>query len=351
VPFDFSGSDAGQLLSGAPPGFCPAIKLLVSRAGVSSALPGAAGVDEDDNEAEGVDHSGLDANDEDFGDQSGAGTSAGEGGGEQTDDGLHVGGDLRKEGVLCFDASLPWVCPAQAAGVRAGDIITQIDEKMVSSVEMLIGIFKSDAVQNAISLTLTLERTTGSSVKVLRAIVFKGSHGKLNLSVGSSSSGVLVVKLDPAEASAMPLPTPPSPVLLCEIAAQIHGINNKQCESTQWLIKSDRDALRVFLVSYVENGGLFLSDIAALESAHARKSVVRLIGAARYDGLGGKKWLHPAIFSMLNAMVVRADFVHSEALSTPARVPVSPDKAIPYDPSTGIAYHFTESGGRLYHWQ
>ena len=54
---------------------------------------------------------------------------------------------------------------------------------------------------------------------------------------------------------------------------------------------------------------------------------------------------------MLNAMVVRADFVHSEALSTPARVPVSPDKAIPYDPSTGIAYHFTESGGRLYHWQ
>jgi len=53
---------------------------------------------------------------------------------------------------------------------------------------------------------------------------------------------------------------------------------------------------------------------------------------------------------MICAMVKRSNDIHVEAQATPARVPLAAESAAPYDPSTGVAYHFTASGRRLYRW-
>jgi hypothetical protein len=51
-------------------------------------------------------------------------------------------------------------------------------------------------------------------------------------------------------------------------------------------------------------------------------------------------------------MLGRAEEVHAHACATSERTPIpdSESAKVRYDPSTGVAYHFTQSGRRLYHW-
>jgi hypothetical protein len=149
-------------------------------------------------------------------------------------------------------------------------------------------------------------------------------------------------------------PPPPnaSETLAHEIAVQLLGATHKQCEPTQWLTFHDRSILREFFLEYKLRGGFYRSSVEALKRGMLRKSVVRLIDAGRYKGWNGLFWLHPAAETLLSSLLERADEVYMSACAANARNPIleSESAKVRYDPSTGVAYHFTQSGRRLYHW-
>jgi hypothetical protein len=337
--------DANLLLQGAPGGFKRALELLLKfeELNASSSPSASVGDDCDDDEVE--EHSGLE------GDQ-----TEGEDGDNQPGlpgGALEVAAESEAAEVAALP-SFPWVSPTEVAGVRRGDILTHLNGTAVHGChEKVTEIATSDAYKKLDVVTLTLRRE-GNTISVE---VHKGSNGTLGMDLDlrvpneGESGDFQVIKLNEASDGVMPQPAEvPTRAILHELAVQFHGTSNKQCEFTQWLNKSDRDALRIFLASYYENGGLVLSDIDKLESSIVRRSVVRLIRVARYQGLNGKTWLHPAVHTMICAMVKRSNDIHVEAQATPARVPLAAESAAPYDPSTGVAYHFTASGRRLYRW-
>jgi hypothetical protein len=159
-------------------------------------------------------------------------------------------------------------------------------------------------------------------------------------------------RVDSFKQCAPPPPPAPSPSLIQELANQLHGTSHKQCEATQWLTFNDRTVLCNFFIAYKRDGGFYRSSVDSLKHGMLRKSLTRLIDAARYEGWNGRFWLHPAADNLLRAMLTRAEEVHAAAVSTFCRVRISESESaeVRYDPSTGVAYHFTQSGRRLYQW-
>lgn len=179
--------------------------------------------------------------------------------------------------------------------------------------------------------------------------VFKDCARSVGLNLTEHDSRFKVTSF---ECCTPPQPPAPCPRLTHEIATQLHGTSHKQCEATQWLTFNDRVLLRVFFCSYKRDGGFYRSCVDKLKSGMLRKSVARLIDTARYPGWNGRFWLHPAADDLLRAMLARADEVHADACSTSSRskIPQSDSADARYDPSTGVAYHFTQSGRRLHNW-
>ena len=239
--------------------------------------------------------------------------------------------------------NLHWLCAAHAAGVRLGDTIVSVNGTNVQGCSLAdLGTVMRLAVGR---VHFVLKRgNVCVDVYVLKKygeawclVVKAGNHGPWVCDIRQSTS--------------VPQQPPPSKALIHEIAQQIHGINHKQCEATQWLTSNDRTVLREFLDNYKEKGGFHQSTVAAL-SYQMRRSVARLISAASYHGWNDRLWLNSATESMLNAMLDRAEAVHLAAASTSGRMAIpnlDRDKNR-YDPSTGVAYHFTQSGSRLYYW-
>ena len=328
-------ADSASLLSGAPIPFRPAVQLLLEHGGNEPLCVRAGNYAPSDSEDESGDEEEVEGG---ASDSTGAlaenGGSSGGADGGATDDGSRP------------EVGLPWRCPAEAAGLRVGDTITHVNGTEVKSVSEAKAAI--DSMQSLPVLQLKGTRMDGINFSLL---VQKGANGKLCLMITRAvqGKGVCVHGFTTPSDESMPLPPPPSVALLYEVAKQISNMNNKQCESTQYLPKQSRALLSDFLSSYVQNGGFTASVIWGLSSSgYFRKSVLRLIDAAHYDGLGNKRWLHPAVYSMLQGMLSRASDVHAEALKGPPRIPVSSQS--PYDPSTGVAYHFTQSGERLYEW-
>jgi hypothetical protein len=242
---------------------------------------------------------------------------------------------------------LHWRCAAHAAGVKHGDTIIAVNETNVERCSL-------DELITAISLAfgrvhLVLQRA-GSSVDVY--VKKKAGEGLfLSVKAGNEHNHGPFCVSGIHQSTSVPQQPAPSKILIHEIAVQIHGINHKQCEATQWLTSNDRTVLREFIKNYKENGGFYASTVKAL-SLQMRRSVVRLIDAASYPGWNDRLWLNSAAESMLNALLDRADAVHLAAATNSGRTAIldSDRDKNRYDPSTGVAYHFTQSGRRLYYW-
>lgn len=232
-----------------------------------------------------------------------------------------------------------------------GDVITHVGGVAVTGLNELKGHAPRSSVTVRVSRIANAATAgdaddAGAVVTQNIDITFNaGPKGELYLGVEgflrSNCCSVKVIRMDDP---------PPSSAFIYELAVQMQGINNRQCESTQWLTKSDRETLRPFLATYVLAGGYKRSDLWDLDSSTLRRSVVRLLYEAQYDGPNDLFLLHPAAVSMLNAMVTRSQSVHDAALARPARISVTPRQGAPYDPCSGMAYHFTTSGQQLYLW-
>jgi len=145
----------------------------------------------------------------------------------------------------------------------------------------------------------------------------------------------------------------PSLALVRAIAVQFRGMSNKQCEATQWLQRSCREVLAKFLSDYDVDGHFNRSIVDDLRGLGLRESVASLIDNARVVVVGkpGFFKLHPIADSLLREMLRRAKEVRSDAMRTiPRRNLIPARDQPPYDPSTGVAYNFTEHGKRLYWW-
>lgn len=233
-----------------------------------------------------------------------------------------------------------------------GDVITHVSGVAITGLEDLKGHAARSSV--AVRVSRVANAATADDADDAGAVVTQRID--INFNAGPKGELYLVVEWCGGRSTCRSLKVvgmndpPPSVALIYELAIQLHGINNKQCESTQWLTKSDRDILRPFLAAYALAGAYKRSDLWNLDSSTLRRSVVRLLYEAQYDGPNGHFLLHPAAVSMLNAMVTRSQAVHDAALVRPARVPVAPGQGAPYDPCSGMAYHFTASGQQLYLW-
>ena len=182
----------------------------------------------------------------------------------------------------------------------------------------------------------------------IKHLKFEAIDGRLNLQIQTDLSIVGFVPVNP------PQPQDPTPTFIRELAYQFHSFNNKQCESTQWLTSGDRRLLAVFLRDYETNGGFFRSCFGTLAGSLMRRSLARLIDTGCYRGWNVFFWLHPAVMALLKAMLQRAEAVNSEGARAPERKPIPEAERDmnqnKYDPSTGVAYHFTENGRRLHYW-
>ena len=160
-----------------------------------------------------------------------------------------------------------------------------------------------------------------------------------------------------------PLPALPaiSRGLMHEIAIQLRGIANRQCEATQWLTVPDRKLLRRFFHTHFTQGGFYRSEAATMVDGGLWRSISRAIEEGAYDGWNGVLWLHPVVYNLVLGMLERAEGVHNDAIQRgecrpPLPIPESPEKQqlleekVRYDPSTGVAYNFTESGRRRHLW-
>jgi len=353
------GSSGSALLKATPPAFAPAVRLLVrfladkeqggSGGGSSGGGGGGSGPEED--ESSDCRGSGGDSEDDGsaaqyHGDHSGLAGSKGGGLGSDSDSDVDGQGGERTQATREAPGvgRLPWICPAQVAGICTGDHVTHIDGAEVADLDALLAARPS---QGSAVLELTVLRA-GVQVRVRFRT---GPGGQLFLGIHDAGHGkpAVVANFTTPPEGVMPMPPAPSPALAREIALQLHGINQKQCEATQWLIASDRVFLRRFLDSYVASGGFTHRNLHDLKISAARKSLARLIDAARYDGITGGLWMHPAAHSLLEAMVLRAEAVHAAAASRPGRG-VPEISRPPYNPASGQAYHFTQKGERLYRW-
>jgi hypothetical protein len=246
-----------------------------------------------------------------------------------------------------IDSENHWHCAAHAAGVRIGDTLVSLNEINIETLpfEQLQRATKESSGQ----VKLKLRRA--NNVLCVNVETRAGDGLFVNVESRNKDKSGLFCVVGFSKSPSPPQQPAPSKALIYEIALQIHGINHKQCEATQWLTSSDRAVLRSFFSDYKDHGGVRPSAVDAL-ARQMRRSVVRLIKAASYSGWNGRLLLNSAAESMLKAMIERADAVHSAASVTQPReaIPDSDRDKNRYDPSTGVAYHFTQSGRRLFYW-
>jgi hypothetical protein len=240
-----------------------------------------------------------------------------------------------------------WCCAAKAAGVKEGDMLVALNGRNVEAVSLDQLKLVTIKLNGQVGLTL---RRDGSLVRVnVETRASLGLFFMVRSDDGNKSGPFYVSRF--IKSTWVPQQPAPSKSLIHEIALQLHGINHKQCEATQWLTSNDRAVLRKFLDDYTNNGGFYPSE-AAMLAGQMRRSLGRLINAAGFPGWNGLRWLNSAAKTMLEAMLTRAHTVHSEATATQGRkeIPYLEREKNRYDPSTGVAYHFTQSGRRLFYW-
>jgi len=138
-----------------------------------------------------------------------------------------------------------------------------------------------------------------------------------------------------------------------ELAYQLYWMTNPQCEVTQWITTRSLPVLKVFLTEYRSSQKVYASTSERLRSDGLRISISRLIDEARVRVLGfpGKYTLHPAALALLDGALERAEEVTASLSRIPRREAlssISSESRPVYDPSTGVAYHFTKKGERLF---
>ena len=231
--------------------------------------------------------------------------------------------------------------PASRAGVQVGDEITQVQGHCVSSEPFSGVVRRLTGLPCDVSITLRMMR---HGLGEYDATFVKLYDGGLCMEVEAAGGGcgarVQALYLKPTG-------------LHRELAYQLYWMTNPQCEVTQWITTRSLPVLKVFLTEYRSSQKVYASTSERLRSDGLRISISRLIDEARARVLGfpGKYTLHPAALALLDGALERAEEVTASLSRIPRREAlssISSESRPVYDPSTGVAYHFTKKGERLF---
>ena len=315
----FSLGQSDALITGSPEGYKGAIRILINQ--LKCMRPGS---DADDG-GSGADDMG-----------SGEGESS-----SSESDGYVSGGDgggfapERPQKRLEIGAS-----PASRAGLCVGDRFIKVGDRDVSQMPFVAVVAVLHGLPCDTEVVFRMRR--GSQVH-FDATFQKLYDGGLCMDVkeGAEGSGAVILQQYPKPAG-----------LHRELAHQVYWMTHQQCEATQWLTAGAESALSDFLCEYDKSSVLYSSTAWNLRPKGLRASIGRLIDESRVGDLtaSGKYSVHPAALSFLRAMLSRARQVRASLLAIPGRETI-PAAARPcYNPSTGVAYHFTKLGERLCWW-
>gem|GEM_PF-4948036 len=231
--------------------------------------------------------------------------------------------------------------PASRAGVQVGDEITQVQGHCVSSEPFSGVVRRLTGLPCDVPIALRMRR---HGLGEYSATLVKLYDGGLCMQVEAAGGGcgarVQALYLKPTG-------------LHRELAYQLYWMTNPQCEVTQWITTRSLPVLKVFLTDYRSSQKVYASTSERLRSDGLRISISRLIDEARVRVLGfpGKYTLHPAALALLDGALERAEEVTASLSRIPRREAlssISSESRPVYDPSTGVAYHFTKKGERLF---
>ena len=314
----FTDDKADAVVAGAPEGYKPAVKILLAHwKCIRSAHVSNRGDDDGD------DHGGRDGASSDDGESTDSDDSHDERPAHRLQRRLEAG-----------------ECPASQVGLRVGDVLLKAGECDVSTKPFGEIVRTLTELPCDIPITFNVRRRGLDNFDVAFAKLFDGGLC-MEVCAAEGDRGVMITAL-------YPKPTG----LHRELAHQLFWMSHPQCEATQWLTMGSAVVLDSFLAEYDRSPNVHASTAWNLRSKGLRASIGRLIDEARVRELGnvGVSTLHPAALSFLREMLSRSKEVHAAALTIPRRVPISSDHRPVYDPSTGVAYHFTKTGERVYWW-